>query len=143
MTFGIILSIISALVLIFTLINKRRMDGKVDLLQKQIGRKDAEIRKQSDDLTLLYKQLRGASKNTEEEIKRSLDRLTIQNKKIIDHTYFYSNQMRQPLERIRGYVLLLQLEDFTQKPSQVIESLNTSVEELDRRLSDLTEKLNF
>lgn len=125
---------VAAIAIVYALIEKSKITSKVNDLNQRIREKNEKILVHESDIALLHKQLSATAKKAEEEIKRAFEVSKMENKRLKLQVYSAAHDLRQPIERMRGYILLLEMEDFSKKPSDVIENLNQELQLLDQRL---------
>ena len=134
---------VASVILSLIFFSQRKKDkAKIYEQNKLLEKKNEELRKQADDLALLYRQIQILNKNLNLEIDQRVDILKAENSALVSGVYDFSMKLKSPIERIRSTTLLMKLETMNDQLKLLVENINNAVNEMEDVLNNLTQKFS-
>jgi light-regulated signal transduction histidine kinase (bacteriophytochrome) len=133
---------VSLVLAVFLLWERKKRENTIEKLKSVVKEKDTALANQAKDLKLLYERSKTTHKGLQQEVNVRTANLDRQNRKLVEHVYFYSYRLRVPLEKISAALLLIRLESNTDPLRDLVEKLTCSTEDMDRLIDELTRKID-
>ena len=119
------------------------------MIFKSVGEKAEEkerlsniqLKKANIDITRLVEKVEESNSKLEEKVKERTKTLEERNSQLIDYAFMNSHLLRAPVSKIQGLLNLLNTEIPGEEKNKIIGFLNSSVEELDKVVLEINEKV--
>jgi tetratricopeptide (TPR) repeat protein len=147
---SIIISIISALLLVLTILgfiiyryyhDKKQSIETLENLNKEISDKHEEILSQSEDLAKANKEISRMNESLELEVTQRTKKIETQSRLLIEYAYSNAHNVRAPLARILGLSMLMANETSVIRIKEYNERMHESALELDVVIREMTNRL--
>jgi len=147
---SIIISIISALLLVLTILgfiiyryyhDKKQSIETLENLNKEISEKHEEILTQSEDLAKANKEIRRMNESLELEVTQRTKKIETQSRMLIEYAYSNAHNVRAPLARILGLSMLMANETSELRIKEYNDRMYESALELDVVIREMTVRL--
>jgi len=147
---SIIISIISALLLVLTILgfiiyryyhDKKQSIETLENLNKEISEKHEEILTQSEDLAKANKEISRMNESLELEVTQRTKKIETQSRMLIEYAYSNAHSVRAPLARILGLSMLMANETSEVRIKEYNDRMYESALELDIVIREMTLRL--
>jgi tetratricopeptide (TPR) repeat protein len=147
---SIIISIISALLLVLTILgfiisryyhDKKQSITTLENLNKEISEKHEEILSQAEELVKANREISRMNESLELEVTQRTRKIETQSRMLIEYAYSNAHNVRAPLARILGLSMLMANEPSETRIKEYNERMHESALELDVVIREMTLRL--
>ena len=134
---------ITFIIFIFHNLQERKKIHKLlNDVNQSILEKNQAISEQAARLEEAYENLWKLNERLQEEVYLRTDKVTIQHRQLVEYIQFYTHKMRGTLASMTGLLMLARNEEMSQSLNELLELMNTCVHQLDKIVSDFTQKIH-